>query len=80
VDVKHNKCEDCKVKVASFGRSLEGKARWCPSCAKTEGENGAQSRAGGGPKEREEVAQEEPDPALESDEQVARRGTRARRK
>jgi hypothetical protein len=35
VDVKHKKCEDCRLKIPNFGLPGEGKTpRWCSVCAK----------------------------------------------
>jgi hypothetical protein len=38
-DIKSTKCEDCKVKVATFGliEKKHEKARWCGVCAKKHG-------------------------------------------
>jgi hypothetical protein len=34
VDVKNKKCEDCELKLPTFGLPAEGKKRWCSGCAK----------------------------------------------
>jgi hypothetical protein len=34
VDLNSKKCEDCSLKLPSFGLPAEGKKRWCAGCAK----------------------------------------------